>query len=64
MNRREKELIRAYIRALKYASHTESKARIVLTGARGTGIHVCGVVCVCVCVGCVCVCGVCVWGVV
>ncbi len=37
MNRHEKEVLRAYERAVKYASHTESKTRIIITGDRATG---------------------------
>ena len=37
MNRKEKEIIRAYHRAVRYASHLESRVRIVLVGDTGTG---------------------------
>ena len=37
MNRKEKDIIRAYLRAIRYASHLESRIRIVLVGDTGTG---------------------------
>ena len=37
MNRKEKDIIRAYLKALRYASHLESRVRIVLVGDTGTG---------------------------
>ena len=37
MNRKEKDIIRAYLRAVRYASHLESRVRIVLVGDTGTG---------------------------
>ena len=37
MNRKEKDIIRAYLRAVQYASHLESRVRIVLVGDTGTG---------------------------
>ena len=44
MNRKEKEIIRAYLRAVKYASQLESRVRIMVIGDTETGE------CVCVCV--------------
>ena len=37
MNRKEKSVIRAYLRAVRHASHPESRMRIVLVGDSGTG---------------------------
>ncbi len=37
MNRKEKDIIRAYMKAVKQASHLESRVRIMLVGDRGTG---------------------------
>lgn len=37
MNQKEKEIIRAYRRAIRYASHLESRVRIVFVGDVGTG---------------------------
>ena len=37
MNRKEKDIIRAYRRAVRYASHLESRVRIMLVGDTGTG---------------------------
>lgn len=37
MNQKEKDIIRAYLRAIRYASHLESRIRIVLLGDTGTG---------------------------
>ena len=40
MNRKEKDIIRAYLRAVRYASHLESRVRIVLVGDTGTGGYI------------------------
>ena len=37
MNRKEKEIIKAYLMAVKYASQLESRVRIMLIGDRGSG---------------------------
>ena len=39
MNGKEKAIIRAYLRAVRYATHLESRVRIVLVGDSGTGEH-------------------------
>ena len=38
MNRKDKEIVKAYYRALKYASHQESRVRIMLVGDSGSGM--------------------------
>lgn len=40
MNRKEKDIISAYLRAVCYASHLESRVRIVLVGDTGTGAEI------------------------
>ena len=37
MNRKEKEIIKAYLMAVKYASQLESRVRIMLIGDEGSG---------------------------
>ena len=37
MNRKEKDVIRAFFRATKHAGHIESRVRLVISGDRGTG---------------------------
>ena len=37
MNRKEKEIIRGYLNAVKYASQLESRVRIMLVGDTGSG---------------------------
>ena len=37
MNRKEKDIVRAYYRALKYATHKEFRTRVFLIGDCGTG---------------------------
>ena len=37
MNRKEKEIIKAYLKAVKYASQLESRVRIMLIGDGGSG---------------------------
>ena len=37
MNRKEKAVVRAYLRAVKYASQQESRVRIMLVGDCGSG---------------------------
>lgn len=40
MNRKEKEIIKAYLKAVKYASQLESRVRIMLIGDGGSGGYV------------------------
>lgn len=40
MNQKEKDIIRAYLKAVKYAHHLESRVRIMLIGDRDTGEQV------------------------
>ena len=41
MNRKEKDIVRAYFRAVKYASQIESRVRIMLIGDEDSGnLHV------------------------
>ena len=37
MNRKEKDIVRAYFRAVKYASQIESRVRIMLIGDEDSG---------------------------
>ena len=37
MNRKEKDIVRAYFRAVKYASQIESRVRIMLIGDEESG---------------------------
>ena len=37
MNRKEKDIVRAYIKAVKYASQIESRVRIMLIGDEESG---------------------------
>ena len=37
MNRKEKDIVRAFFRAVKYASQIESRVRIMLIGDEETG---------------------------
>jgi transcriptional regulator with AAA-type ATPase domain len=37
MNRKEKNIVRGYLNAVKYASHLESRVRVMLIGDTGSG---------------------------
>ena len=39
MNRKEKDIVRAYFRAVKYASQIESRVRIMLIGDEESGTY-------------------------
>lgn len=40
MNRKEKDIVRAYFRAVKYASQIESRVRIMLIGDEESGTYI------------------------